>query len=112
MAYEIPHKLQYEEKLIFGLTAKQVGFAAVTIFPAFLILVKSSLPFMLKLAISTILAFLGILFMFFNFHSHIKNIARWHKFRKVNASDRKMKSFIGVGKIQNGVIYVNHRGKL
>lgn len=105
MAYEIPQKLQYEEKIIFGLTFKQIIYASIFLLPALLIFVKTKINFIAKIILATLLVALGILFMFFNFQSYIKNISQWYKFREVNYTDRKMKEFIGVDKVENGVIY-------
>ena len=111
MAYEIPQQLQYEEKIIFNLTAKQLGYASATILPAFLIFLKSGLGFYIKIIIGAALIGIGSLFMFFDFSSYLKNLLAMAMFREVNAKDKKMMGFLGLNKIKDGIIYVNKTPK-
>ena len=58
MPYEIPQKLQYEEKIIFGLTFRQLIYAAIFIVPALFIFLKTNLNIYLKIIIAfTLLSF-------------------------------------------------------
>lgn len=103
--YEIPQKLQYEEKIIFNLTFRQLAYALIFGLPAMLIFTKTSLSIYIKVPIALILAGIASLFMFFNLSGNLRNILHWMKFRIIYINDRKMHDFIGIEKIEKGVIY-------
>jgi hypothetical protein len=109
MAYEIPQKLQYEEKILFGLTFKQLVYALILILPALVIFLKTKWDLYVKLAIDIFLISLAVMFMFCNFQNYLKNIFSWLKFREVFYVDKKMKDFIGIDKIEENIIYVNRK---
>ena len=106
MSYEIPQQLQYEEKIIFGLTFKQLVYAIIFILPALIIFLKSDWNFYLKLGTCVTLIGIASLFMFFEFSSYLKDFFTWLKFRKVWLMEPKMIQFLGIEKIENGVVYV------
>jgi hypothetical protein len=106
MAYEIPQQLKYEEKILFGLTFKQMVYAMLFIFPALTIFLKTSLNIYMKIIIVAILASLGCLFMFFDFWSHVKDFSNWFMFREVWLMEPKMIEFLGIEKVEEGIIYV------
>lgn len=111
MTYEIPQQLQYEEKIIFGLTFKQLLYAAIFIVPSIILFLKTELDIYIKAVITTFLIGLACLFMFFNFSSYLKNMITWFKFREVSIMDSKMIEFLGIEKIENGVVYVGKTRK-
>lgn len=106
MPYEIPQQLQYEEKIMFGLTFKQLIYAAIFIVPALIIFLKTNLDIYIKIFIATILIGLGSLFMFFSFSSYLSELLTWFKFREIFLMEPKMIQFLGIEKIENGVVYV------
>ena len=106
MPYEIPQKLQYEEKIIFGLTFKQLVYSIIFIFPALIIFLKTNFNIYVKVSIAVILVGLAALFMFFSFSSYVSNMLTWFKFREILLMESKMIQFLGIEKIENGVIYV------
>ena len=106
MPYEIPQQLQYEEKIVFGLTFKQLVYALLLILPALLIFLKSNLNFYARLTIAVLLVGTAFLFMFFDFLAYIKNMVSWIKFRNAWLMEPKMIQFLGIEKIENGVVYV------
>ena len=112
MPYEIPQQLQYEEKIIFGLTFKQLLFAILFLGPAIIIFFKTHLNIYVKSAFAAILAFIAILFMFFDISSYFRNMFHWMRFREVSIMDLKMIQFLGLEKIENGVVYVSKNKKL
>ena len=109
MAYEIPQKLQYEEKILFGLTFKQLVYALIFLLPALLIFLRTKIPLFLKMLIGMILITIGLLFMFFNFQSYAKNMLAWLRFRQATPDDKKMRDFIGSIRIEQSVIYVSRK---
>ena len=106
MSYEIPQQLQYEEKIVFGLTFRQMVYAIIFGIPALIIFFKTKWPIVIKGIIATILIGISCLFMFFNLKSYLNNMLIWLKFREISAMDLKMIQFIGIKKIQNGVVYI------
>ena len=111
MSYEIPQQLQYEEKIIFGLTFKQLFYAAIFGLPTIFIFFKTRLDIYIRATFAVLLLGIASLFMFFNFSSYLKNIMGWAKFRELSRMDPKMIQFIGIEKIQNGVVYVGKTKK-
>lgn len=106
MSYEIPQHLQYEEKIIFGLTFKQLIYAALFVIPASIIFFKTDFGIYVRASIAAILLGIASLLMFFNFSSYMKDIISWIKFREAWLMDSKMIQFLGIEKIENGAIYV------
>jgi len=81
MSYTIPKRLQYEEKIVFGLTFKQLFY----------------------LTVSSLLA-LG--FMFFDFSEKIRYFLEWYRFKSAWLMEPSMEKFVGIEKITDGVVYV------
>ena len=106
MAYEIPQQLQYEEKIIFGLTFKQLFYGVIFLLPSLYIFMKTGFGLYIKLFLGTLLIGIACLFMFFGFEAYIRNMLSWLKFRKASHMDPKMIKFLGIKKIENGVIHV------
>lgn len=111
MPYEIPQQLQYEEKIVFGLTFKQLIYALIFGLPAILIFMKTHFSIYLKVILGAPLIGLACLFMFFNFLSYIRNMTSWFKFREVSINDPKMIQFLGIEKIKDGNVYVSQTKK-
>ena len=100
MAYQIPQQLQYKEKIMFGLTFKQLAYAFLFGFMAVVCLKKihsSSIKFVLV----TIFSLIGISFMFFNLEDYIRNYYRFLRSRKLEAGDSKLEKFIGIKEIKD-----------
>ena len=106
MPYEIPQQLQYEEKIIFGLTFKQLIYAAIFMFPALFIFLKTDWDIYVKSVILVILLGIASLFIFFNLFSNLRNFMSWVKFREAWLLQPKMIQFLGIEKIDKGVVYV------
>ena len=111
MPYEIPQQLQYEEKIIFGLTFRQLFYAILFLVPSLFIFFKTRIDIYIKAVLTAILLGIASLFMFFNLSSYLGNLIYWMKFREANLMDAKMIQFLGIEKIENGVIYVNKAKK-
>jgi hypothetical protein len=106
MAYEIPQQLQYEEKIIFGLTFKQLIYAIIFGIPALFIFFKTGWNFFIRLGLLVTLVCIGCLFMFFEFSSYMNDFLEWIRFREVWLMQDNMIQFIGIEKIEDGAIYV------
>ena len=111
MPYEIPQQLQYEEKIVFGLTFRQLVYALVFGLPSIMIFMKTHFSIYLKIIIGAPLIGLACLFMFFNFFSYIRNMISWLKFREVSINQQKMIQFLGIEKIKDGTVYVSQSKK-
>lgn len=74
--YEIPQELKYKEKIVFGLTFRQLAWAILFLPIVLLILAKTHYDLTTKLFIASIPAILASLFMFFNFSTKLKNFFR------------------------------------
>ena len=111
MPYEIPQQLQYEEKIIFGLTFRQLFYAAIFLVPSLFIFFKTRLDIYIKATIIAFLLGIASLFMFFNFASYMKDMLSWLQFREVKLMDPKMIQFLGIKKIDKEVVYVSKTKK-
>ena len=107
MAYIIPQKLQYEEKLLFGLTGKQLVYALIFL-PIVGFLFKSEINMWVKITLEILVVVIAISFMFCNLKGFLANIYHWLKFKEVWLMDKRMKKFVGVVKIEKGVLYVRN----
>ena len=105
--YEIPQELKYKEKIVFGLTFNQLGWALL-FFPIILIiLAKTHYDLTVKLTLISILIILALLFMFFDFSTKLKNFYLWFKFRNATTMSLKMKKFLGIKDIKDNYINTN-----
>ncbi|MBW2972783.1 DUF87 domain-containing protein [Candidatus Woesearchaeota archaeon] len=106
MAYEIPQKLEYHEKIMFGLTFSQLGyffgFGAVGLFLFF------KLPLSVVVIIDSLLAFLAVLFMFFDLGTKIRDYFAWRKFRDAYGT-YKIKKFFSFKEIKKDFIITNNK---
>ena len=100
MAYEIPLQLQHKERILFGLTFGQIGWAL--LFGLFILgIVSSSASFTTKFTLSLFPGLLAILFMFFDLASWIKRVFIFAKFREAIIGSAKMESIVQVKRIEN-----------
>jgi conjugal transfer ATP-binding protein TraC len=110
MSYQIPQQLQYKEKIMFGLTFKQLAYAFV-----FGILALSSFR-VAGNEIGTVLALFfivsGACFVFLNVEDYIKSWAVYLKFRKANKGDEKLEKFLEVKEIENDLIVLDKKKKV
>jgi type IV secretory pathway VirB4 component len=109
MSYQIPQKLEYKEKIMFGLTFKQLLYAFIFGLLA-LLSFKRAGNIYLGFFLGSIFAFLGICFMFFSFDTLIKNYYKYYKSRKLKRGDNKLANFIGIKEISDDLI-VNMKNK-
>lgn len=109
MAYEIPQELEYQEKIIFGLTLKQVFYALV--FSPFLlvILFKLELGMTLRIALALIPSTLACVFMFTELPKKFFNWWKWLSFRQFLLMDFKMKRFFNLDKVEDNVLFLKDR---
>ncbi len=111
MAYEIPQQLEYKEKIIFGLTFKQLaylfGFAPV----ALLIFFKTGFPLFVKIMIDGFLVCFAVGFMFLNLDFHLKSWISWFKLREIKEKS-KLQQFSGIKEVKDDLIIRSDNVKL
>ena len=104
MAYDIPPPLQHKEKILFGLTFQQLGYAA----PAFLLLViivlKLHLNYYISGTIGILLALVAVFFMFFDGQARIKNWITYHKNPDLEVLSNELKSIIDIVKVEKNAV--------
>jgi conjugal transfer ATP-binding protein TraC len=110
MGYEIPQKLQHKERIVFNLTFGQLGWCLLFGF-IILIIFKSNLHLIAKFGIATIPSFIGVLFVFFDFHKLLKNMVGFFKFRFAVLGSELMSLFIGIKRIEDSVVFL-FKGKV
>ncbi|MFH2023056.1 MAG: hypothetical protein ABIJ10_01965, partial [Candidatus Micrarchaeota archaeon] len=108
MGYDIPDKIKYHEKIVANLDLKQLGYMV-----GFLILagIAYGLPIIqeARLTLVFILLLTGIGFALFNFETILFD--RWKyltNIRHGGALDKKIRTFVGIRKIENNTIYLDN----
>ena len=107
MSYEIPQQLEYQEKIIFGLTFKQMFYAIIFLPLALALLFKLKIGLPYRVTLALIPSGLGALFMFTNIPQQLKNILKWLCWK--NISDKKMKTFLPLEKIEEDILYLKNK---
>ena len=111
MSYQIPQQLEYKEKIMFGLTFKQLcyGFVFGVISLIFLKYISNDyIKYPLMFTSSTI----GICFMFLNLDTLIKNYKVYLKNRKFSKGDYKLNKFLGIKSIGGNLITLSNNKKV
>jgi hypothetical protein len=100
--------MQYKEKIIFGLTFQQLGWALLFSIPAFGI--AKGFQNDLKWIFVALLAVIAASFMFLDVASHIKYAYHFmFRFKEGFLLDPSMKEFLEIEKIEKGIIYVKDK---
>src|SRR3989344_1381738 len=111
MSYEIPQQLEYKEKIIFGLTFKQLAytllFAPILIFIFF----KSRMQIGFRIFISINVSALAIGFIFLDLDYHLKAWYTWLKQRKI-VKPEKLAKFVLVKEIKDDIILTIDKRKI
>lgn len=110
MAYQIPQQLEYKEKIMFGLNFKQLAYAFIFGFIAFVNfkLISSYAGFVIAL----FWICLGICFIFFDFESRIKDYWHYLKSRKIELTNKNIHSFFGIKEIKDSLIITSKNKKI
>ena len=109
MAYQIPQQLAYQEKIMFGLTFKQLLYAFLFGFLSLFIFRKID-NISLGVILSSIPSIIGFGFVFFNLEEKLKDIYFYLRLRELNSDNSKLKKFFGVKEIKNSFI-INSKNK-
>ncbi len=111
MAYDIPPPLQHKEKILFGLTFQQLGYAA----PAFLLLVIIVLKIKMSIYVSgtigVLIALVAVFFMFFDGKERLLHLITFLRNKEVQVNSDKLKDIINIEKVENSIV-ATKKGKL
>jgi hypothetical protein len=109
MAYQIPQQLAYKEKIMFGLTFKQLMYAF--LFGCIsLIIFRRINNLTLGIILATLHSVLGLGFVFFDLEDKIKNYYLYCKLRKLE--NKKLAELFGIKKIENNLIITSKDKKV
>lgn len=108
MAYDIPDKIRYREKIFLNFDIKQLGYVV-----GFLILggLAYNLPLLpdAKLTLAFLFILLGLGFAFFDLETKLRDRLKYlTNVRLGGALDKKVRAFVGIKKIENDAIYLEN----
>jgi len=109
MTYQIPQQLEYKEKIMFGLTFKQLAYAFSFGFICIMFFKFISFDY-LRYPLIMLFSTIGVCFIFFDAEVYIKNYWIFLKFQRVSKGDPKLKEFIGIKEITDNLI-ITSKGK-
>lgn len=109
MTYQIPQKLEYKEKIMFGLTFKQLAYALV--FGLIGLLFIKIIPFLcIGYVFAGISSIIGLCFIFFDLETLIKNYYFYFKFRQISLKKEDILNFLDITEVKDNLI-INNKGK-
>ncbi len=109
MAYQIPQQLVYKEKIMFGLTFKQLLYAFLFGLISLIIFRKiENITF--GVIFASIPSVIGLGFIFFNLEEKIRDYYFYLKLRELKSEDIKLKKFFGIKDIKDNFI-INSKDK-
>lgn len=111
MSYEIPQQLEYKEKIMFGLTFKQLAYLFLFAPFIFYVFFKTSLHLAIKIPLMTLIAGFAIGFIFLDLDKHLRNWHSWYKTKNIELP-HKLASFIPVKEIKEDLIVTHDNRKL
>lgn len=111
MGYEIPQQLEYKEKIMFGLTFKQLIYLFIFGPIVILIFFKTHLHIAIKISLMSLFGGLGIGFIFLDLDRHLRNWFYWYKSKRIEGQ-LKLASFIPIKEIKDGLIFTSDNRKL
>jgi len=111
MGYEIPQQLAYTEKIIFGLSFKQLAYAIVFLVPMLLFFFRTGFNIVFKSFVVGFLACFAIGFMFFNLGYHLRGWIAWYKVREIKTKEQ-FNTFKGIKEIKDNLVHTLDNRKL
>jgi len=109
MSYDIPDKIQYREKIVFGLDWRQLGIAVLFGFLAVLAYRLLPLSGDAKLVAPAVFVCIGAVFVFFKLENpFFDRKAYYSNLRRGGGLDKHVQAFIGVRKVENDTIYLKN----
>jgi len=111
MSYQIPQQLEYKEKIMFGLTFKQLMYAFVFGLTGILFYKTITNPYA-KYSLIFTSSMLGIGFMFLSFDKLLKNYVIFFKNRKLTKDSIKLQQFLGIKNVEEKCIILSTNKKV
>lgn len=109
MTYQIPQQLEYKEKIMFGLTFKQLAYAF-SFGLLDIIFFKVLNNWITSLIFILVSSMIGICFIFFDLEKIIKDYFVFLRFKEINVEKKQLFAFLGIRSIKNNLI-TNSKGK-
>lgn len=107
--YEIPQQLEYKEKIVFGLTFKQLAYAF-GFFPIiFFLIFKLNANIYVRFFLALQPTLLAVSFIFFDLENYLKKWITWYKLKELNRD--KIDQFFQIKRIDENFIFT-HDSKL
>jgi len=107
--YEIPQQLEYKEKIVFGLTFKQLAYALLFFPIIFVLLFKIDAPLTVRIILAIFPVSIAVGFMFFNLSTLVKNWYTWFKLRDLNTKEKLSRAFPTVTTSNDLIHYKNKK---
>ena len=109
MTYQIPQQLEYKEKIMFGMTFRQLVYAFTFGFIS-IFFFRQAINEYVRMVFIAISLTAGAGFIFFDLEKHLRNYFEYLKFRRAKKGDPKLAKFIGIKDIKDDFI-VDAKGK-
>lgn len=104
MSYDIPPPLQHKEKIMFGLTFPQLGYAFLAFIIIFILVLKTNFPIAVSGTISLLIIAIASFFMFFDGR---KRLVSWYNYLrnpKVEVLSEKLKTIVDIKQVKDDAI--------
>jgi len=111
MGYEIPQKLEYKEKIIFGLTFKQLAYLLLFAPLIFAVSIGSNMHILFKVFFSMNLSAMAVGFIFLDLDKHLRIWIAWFKTRVIETPKQLLK-FIPIKEIRDELLVTNDGRKI
>ncbi len=103
MAYEIPQQLQHKEKIMFGLTFPQLGWAILFLSIIAWVLTRK-MDLVTRITFAIFVGLIGVGFIFFDISIWFKRFMFFFSFRYASLMSPKMVQLLGITKIENDIV--------
>ncbi len=111
MAYEIPQQLEYKEKIVFGLTFRQLAYLFIFAPLASFIAFKTHWFIVLKIFLCTNIGALAVGFIYLDLEKHVRNWIVWYRSKQLGKPEQFVR-FIPVESIKDNLILMKDKRKL
>ena len=87
MSYEIPQQLTYQEKIIFGLTGKQLLYVLIFSPVTLILLLKTPFSLNVRISLALIPSSIACVFIFTNMPKQIISMIKWYRKREIKIEE-------------------------
>jgi hypothetical protein len=110
MSYEIPQELQYQERIVFGMTLEQMIYATIAAF-CILLVMRTRIDMYVRIGLSCILTAVGLLFIFGNLRQRAQDLWFFLRNRQFSRYSKTMRDWSGAVSVEKDHILVQ-KGKV